>query len=404
MQQPDQKTLSPLVACAAIIACTVLGLAGTDLVLPAVPALPQVFGATTAESQLVLALYVGGSSIGLFFFGSLSSHMGRRRLFIVSLALFSVASALAATASSIETLNIVRFLQGAAAAGPAVLAPGLIRSLFSELGTIRAIAAMGSIESLTPGLAPILGAWLFSHYGWQSSFTVTAAIGLALCAIFIALPRLLPSIGTKADAGPGSYRQIIGNATYLRYALSHACVLGGLLTFVFSAPAVIAETMGGTIDDFIMMQIVGVSTFIVVSNLSGSLVKRFGVELVIMAGTVIATLGGLALLLYALLGTNDPAHLKFVFWILNVGLGVRGGPGFVRALSAAGGDDDRASALLIFFITATAAGGTALVAPLIEFGIVPLTIAVALIVGMAQVLMLVIKPLAPPTEKANEES
>jgi len=385
-----------LVACAAIISGTVLGLAGTDLVLPAVPAMPEIFGTSIAASQLVMALYVAGTSIGLLVFGSLAGLIGRRRLFIGSLTLFAVTSGAAAFSTSIETLNVIRFLQGAAASGPAVLAPGLIRSLFSELGSIRAIGAMGSIEALTPGLAPILGAWLFSHYGWQSSFTLTALLVAALCGVILARPKLLPSIGTKENSGPGSYRKLLKNNTYLRYAVGHALVLGGLLTFVFSGPAVIIETMGGTIDDFIIMQIVGVSIFIVAANLSGHLVKWFGVEPVIWAGTILALLGATVLLGYALSGTNNPAHLKGLFWILNIGLGVRGGPGFVRALSAADGDDDRASALLIFFITTVAAGGTALVAPFITVGLVALTTAVFAIVLPSLLLMIFIKPLQAP--------
>ncbi len=388
-----------LLACAAIISGTVLGLAGTDLVLPAVPSMPEIFGTTIAASQLVMALYVAGTSIGLLVFGSLAGYIGRRRLFIGSLALFAVTSGAAALSTSIETLNIIRFLQGAAASGPAVLAPGLIRSLFSELGSIRAIGAMGSIEALTPGLAPILGAWLFSQYGWEASFTLTAVLAAGLCAVMLLRPKLLPSIGTKKNSGPGSYKKLLKNVTYLRYAMGHALVLGGLLTFVFSGPAVIVETMGGSIRDFIIMQIVGVSVFIVAANLSGHLVKWYGVERVIWAGTILALLGATVLLGYALSGVNDPGHLKGLFWILNIGLGVRGGPGFVRALSAADGDDDRASALLIFFITAVAAGGTAVVAPFITVGLVALTVAVFAIILPSLLLMILIKPLQPPAQK-----
>ena len=396
---PRPAKTQALLACAAIISGTVLGLAGTDLVLPAVPSMPEIFTTTIATSQLIMALYVAGTSIGLLVFGSLAGYIGRRRLFIGSLAFFAITSGAAAFASSIEMLNIIRFLQGAAASGPAVLAPGLIRSLFSELGSIRAIGAMGSIEALTPGLAPILGAWLFSQYGWQASFTLTAVLAAGLCSIMLVRPKLLPSIGTKENSGPGSYVKLLKNTTYLRYALGHAMVLGGLLTFVFSGPAVIVETMGGTINDFIIMQIVGVSIFIVAANLSGHLVKWFGVERVIWAGTILALLGGTVLLGYALAGINDPGHLKGLFWILNVGLGVRGGPGFVRALSAAEGDDDRASALLIFFITAVAAGGTALVAPFIKVGLVALTVAVFAIILPSLLLMIFIKPLQTPPQQ-----
>ncbi len=385
--------IAAILACATIIAGTVLGLAGIDLVLPSVPDMPEIFGTTIARSQLVLAAFVAGSTLGLLLFGNLAAHYGRRRLFIWSLLFYAIFSFAAAFSPNIWALVSLRFLQGAAASGAAVLAPGLIRGLFSELGAMRAIGAMGSIEALVPGLAPIAGAWLHISYGWTASFTLTGILVAAICLLVIVRPKLIPSIGTKKNIVPGSYIKLLKNKTYLRYAMSHALILGGLLTFVFTAPAVIIQTMGGTINDFIHMQMVGVSTFIISANIAGSLVKRIGVETVIMLGTIIAFLGTLALVAYAIWGSNEPEHLMYLFWLLNTGLGLRGGPGFVRALAAAHDDDDRASALMILSVTALAALATALVAPLIKTGLFALTIATALIVLPALLLMIMIKPL-----------
>lgn len=395
MSTETVSKLSVITACTVVISATVLGLMGIDLVLPAVPDMPQIFNTNTAKSQLVLALYVAGSSAGLLLFGSLGSVIGRRKLFIFALAIFAALSGLASLMTSIEGLVAVRFFQGTAASGAAVLAPGLIRSMFSELGAIRAIAAMGSIESLAPGLAPILGAWLYAQDGWTASFTLTAILAAVLTLILIIRPKLLPSIGTKENNTSGRYIDIVRNPQFIRYSLSHAFVLGGLLTFVFTAPAVIIQTMDGTIQDFIYMQIVGVSCFILFSNLSGHLVERIGVETVITTGTVIAVAGGGLLFAYSLVGENDPTHLKYVFWVLNTGLGIRGGPGFVRALNAAGGDDDRASALMILFITGSAAIGTAIAAPFIPYGLLPLTALVFGIIICAGALIWLIKPFKP---------
>ena len=382
-----------IIAFLVIAAGTSLGLAGIDLVLPSVPDMPKIFNTSVAQVQLVLATYVAGTSIGLLVFGALASHFGRRRLFIASLAAFGVSSLMATQVDDIGILIAVRFIQGAAASGGAVLAPGLIRALFSDLGAMRAVGVMGSIEALVPGLAPLAGAWLHAVYGWQASFTITGILALAICITVFLIPSLLPHIGTKAGGEPSSYLRVVRNKTFLRYGLSHALVLGGLLTFVFSAPAVIIQTMGGTISDFILMQFVGVCCFILSANLSGNLVKWFGAEVVITAGTIIALLGTFLLFGYALIGPNDPAHLALLFWLLNTGLGVRGGPGFVRALSATHGDDERASALIILGTMAIAALATALIAPFIELGLVALTGAIVLIVLPALLLILALDPL-----------
>ncbi|NVJ96982.1 MAG: MFS transporter [Alphaproteobacteria bacterium] len=392
--QSDRPTgTRAIVAFLTIVAGTVLGLAGIDLVLPAVPSMPEIFGTTQATSQLVLAAYVAGSTVGLLLFGSMASHYGRRRLFIWSLAAFALLSLAAALVTDIWSLIGLRFLQGAAASGSAVLAPGLIRALFSELGAMRAIGAMGSIEALVPGLAPIAGAWLHKAHGWQASFHITGILCLVICLIVFIVPSLLPHIGSKRGDAPSSYLKVVANKTFLRYGLSHALILGGLLTFVFSVPAVVIQTMGGMIEDFILMQFVGVSCFIVSANSAGALVKRFGTETIISVGTVISATGSALLLGYAIWGANNPDHLAFLFWVLNTGLGLRGGPGFVKALQASHGDDERASAIIILATTSIAALGTALVAPFILNGLLALTIAVVAIIFPAVILILAIKPM-----------
>jgi len=392
-QQQDHPPTRAILAFLTIVAGTTLGLAGIDLVLPSVPFMPQIFSTTQATAQMVLAAYVAGSTVGLLLFGTLASHFGRRRLFIASLAAFALASLVSALVDDIWALIVLRLLQGAAASGSAVLAPGLIRGLFSELGALRAIGAMGSIEALVPGLAPIAGAWLHKAYGWQMSFNLTGVLCLVICLVVFVVPSLLPHIGRKKDDTPSSYLKVVANPTFLRYGLSHALILGALLTFVFSAPAVIIQTMGGTIEDFILMQFIGVSCFILSANLAGNFVKRWGVEAVITAGTFLSLLGTMFLLGYALFGVNNPAHLAALFWVLNTGLGIRGGAGFVRALTASHGDDERASAIIILATTGIAALGTALVAPFILKGLTALTITVVAIIFPAVILILAIKPL-----------
>ena len=58
---------------ALIASATALGIAGTDLVLPAVPSLPAALGGTPARAQLVLAAYVAGTGLGLLLFGELGA-------------------------------------------------------------------------------------------------------------------------------------------------------------------------------------------------------------------------------------------------------------------------------------------------------------------------------------------
>lgn len=370
-----------------VVASTVLGLMGTDLVLPAVPFLPEALGGDPAQAQLVLAAYVAGTCIGLLAYGALGDRFATGRLVAVSLLATAAVSAACAAAEGIGPLIALRALQGAVAAGPAVFAPGIVRALFDETRAVRALGLLGSIEALAPALAPILGAWLLALGGWRLPFAVIAAAALALAAA-IGTAGALPQVGRRPRGG---YAHLLRDPAFLRYALSQAFVLGGLLTFVFGMPAVFVHALGGSLADFITMQVCGIASFMLAANVAGGLAGRLGAERVIAAGTGLAALGAAAMLAYGAAGGTEPLAIAALFVPINAGLGLRGPPGFYQAVLAARGDDARGSALVVLAILAVTAGGTAAAAPLIKQGLVPLA-AIALVFHLTAVLCLAALP------------
>ncbi|MBT1155214.1 MFS transporter [Aminobacter anthyllidis] len=380
------------IAFALIVTSTVLGIAGTDLVLPAVPSLPEVLGGTYARAQFVLAAFVTGAALGLLIFGSLGARFDQRRLLIGSLVAYGLVSALAGLSTSLEMLIVLRFLQGAAGAAAAVFAPGMIRALYGDERAIGKLGLLGSIESLTPALAPVAGVWLLSVAGWNASFEVIAALALVLAAAVAALGRHLPRVVSGRRSG--GYAHLLRDAVFLRYAVSHAFTLGALLVIVFAAPTVFVAALGAGLKDFIVMQLTGIATFIVAANWTGRLTARYGAERMIWFGTALSALGGLSMLGYALAGGANTLVVTALFVPFNFGLGFRGPPGFHRAVVASHGDDARGAALVVVAILGTTAAGTAVVAPFITLGLLPLAaVAAALVLG-ALLLLALIPPLA----------
>ncbi|MET0281104.1 MAG: MFS transporter [Steroidobacteraceae bacterium] len=351
-----------------VVASTVLGLMGTDLVLPAIPYLPQTLGGSLAAAQLVLAAYVAGTCIGLLAFGALGDHFSTRRLFTGSLLATAAVSAGCALARDIHTLTWLRALQGAAAAGPAVFAPGIVKASFDQRGAVRALGVLGSIEALAPALAPVCGIWLVAAGGWQLTFVVLAGVAALLAAAAGAGGTLVQT----ARRPRGSYAHLLTDTVFLRYALSQALVLGGLLVFVFGMPTVFVHVLQAGMRAFVIMQVCGILSFMLAANFSGHLAERFGVERMIWAGSIMAAAGTLGLLLYGIVDGRSALVVAALFVPLNTGLGLRGPPGFFRAVMAARGDDARGAALVILFILGVTTAGTAGAAPLLLHGIAPL--------------------------------
>ncbi|HYD11352.1 MAG TPA: MFS transporter [Allosphingosinicella sp.] len=394
--------IDPKLAFALVLCGTVLGIAGTDLVLPAVPGLPAALGGTPAAAQLVLAAFVAGAGVGLLLFGELGARFDQPRLLALSLFAYAAVSAGCGQAGSLDLLILLRFAQGAAGAAAAVFAPGFIRAGFEPEAGVRALGLLGSIESIVPALAPVAGLWLLHWWGWQGSFDAIAVLAFLLAVTIAALRDRFPKPARATRTG--GYGVLLRDPVFLRYALSQAFTLGGLLTFVFGAPVVITVSMGGTLTHFIIMQISGILFFAVSANYAGKLAGRFGTERMILFGSTLSALGALGILVYALAGGNWPPMLAILFVPVNLGLGLRGPPGFMQAVIAAHGDDARGAALVILFILLAAAGGTAAAAPFILAGLPALAGFAAAISALSVLCLLALPKLQAASSSAETVS
>jgi MFS family permease len=146
----------------------------------ALPSIQRDLG--VAENQLALpgVLYTLTFGCLLMVFGRIGDLYGRRRLFQVGLAVFTLASALAAAAQSPWQLFAARALQGIGAAMVAPNTLALVTSLFPEgerrNRTLGLWAAMGSIGAIS---GQVIGGVLTEYFGWRSIFLINVPVGLA---------------------------------------------------------------------------------------------------------------------------------------------------------------------------------------------------------------------------------
>jgi predicted MFS family arabinose efflux permease len=235
---------------------------------------------------------------------------------------------------------------------------------------------------------------LLSLYGWRSSFYLVSVVALAMALGWLSAPSLREQFGRLPQA-VGGYGSLLRNSTFLRYALSQACNLGGLLAIVFSAPKIIASSMGGSLADFVTMQVMGITLYVIAANTTGVFARWWGDENTILYGSVLSAAGSLGLIGVALVADTSIPLLWACFLMINLGLGIRGPVGFYKALVAAGSNDARGAALMILFVMLVAAGGTAAVATVIEQGLLPLSLVASAILWASVALLLALPASAP---------
>jgi len=173
----------------------------------ALPALQTNLNATIVDVQWVIEAYSLLLAAFLLVGGSLGDHYGRRRVFLIGIALFAFASAWCGFAANIGQLIAARAAQGL---GAALLVPGslaIISSSFPESERGRAIGTWSGFSAITAAIGPVIGGWLIEHLSWRAVFFIN--IPLALLVIVISLRRV-PESSDKESVGLDWWGAIFG--------------------------------------------------------------------------------------------------------------------------------------------------------------------------------------------------
>ncbi|MGD1934944.1 MAG: MFS transporter [Candidatus Phaeomarinobacter sp.] len=384
--QPAQMAVSNrrrLFIITSIVAVNMLSLAATDLYLPSIPELPKILGASVESIQFTLVAFSLGFAIAQIFIGALGDVFSRRAVLSTSMLLFIPATIACAMAPSAEALIAARLVQGASAAAGAALTAPLIRDLFSEARAVQAMSIIGGIDAVIPAFAPILGAWIFAVHGWEMNFWLVAALALpAALVAFITMPSERQAHHVDFVGALTGYSVLFRNRAYLGYALAHATAISGLLALVFSLPVLLKLHMDAGPAEFVYTQIMWVGSFLVVTWMTGMIVRRIGADPMIRLGSLIQIASGTAVFAYVLI---DPTPLWWMVAILAtpvcIGFGLRGGAGFAQAMALFPTHAARASAFILFASMLMAAAATGVAAPFLDVGVWPAAL-VALICGV----------------------
>lgn len=151
-------------------------------------------GVSYNEALWVITSYIVANALILPLSGWLANMLGRKRYYMISVALFTFASLLCSIAPTLEWLILARVLQGIGGGGLAPVEQSILVDSFSEKQRPQAFALYGISVLLAPAIGPLIGGWLTSSLSWHWVFLINLPVGLLsllLCYWLIAEPPLL---------------------------------------------------------------------------------------------------------------------------------------------------------------------------------------------------------------------
>jgi EmrB/QacA subfamily drug resistance transporter len=368
---PCTRSAAPWVLAATIIGSAMAFIDGT-VVNVALPQMQQRLGATAVDAQWIVEAYALFLAALILVGGSLGDHYGRRRIFLVGVGIFTVASVACALALTPGQLIAARAVQGI---GGALLVPGslaIIGASFREEDRGKAIGTWSGFSGITTAIGPVVGGYLVDNVSWRAAFLLNVPLATAVILIAVRyVPESRDPDSRRLDV-PGAVLATVGLGGIV-YGLINSSLAGfgsaavilslflgtlALVAFVarerrtqdpmlpltlfrsrnFSGANLLTlllyAALGGALYflPFALIQVHGYSAtaagsaflpFVIITFLmsrwAGGLVTRYGARLPLIIGPVIAATG---FILFAIPGTEGSYWTTFFPAIVVLGFGM----------------------------------------------------------------------------------
>ena len=218
-----------------------------DTIFPAFSQMGEELRADKLAMQQTISVYLFAFALMSVVHGPLSDALGRRRVILGGLVVFTLASVGCALADNLGTLLVFRAAQGLSAGVGVVVGRAVIRDLFDGPDAQRLLSQVSMIFGIAPAIAPIIGGWILGWARWPAIFWFLVLFSVALLvATWRWLPESLPPAARRSLA-PRSllrdYVTIFANARFQRLAAGGAFNFSALFLFIASAPAFVMDIL-----------------------------------------------------------------------------------------------------------------------------------------------------------------
>jgi DHA1 family bicyclomycin/chloramphenicol resistance-like MFS transporter len=308
-------------------------LMSTDIYAPCLPAMVQAFTACEADLQLTVSLNSIGYCVMSLLAGPISDAHGRRRIILLSLLGFMIATLGCATAPNLTILILWRLLQGFAGAAVPIVGVAVLADVLKGARFASMMAYMGIVITLSFAVAPIIGGYIGAHLGWRATFyfiaSVASCIGLL---IYVCVPETLAH---KTKFSPQkmfvTYKTMLNDRIFILCGLASGLILGGFVSYIVSSSYLYIGEWGLHQVSFGLLTGIGMTTNALAHLVVGRLIAKFGPLNVIKAGAVFISLGSATMAVMTVLDVRTPTLLLIPVLLYNISIGFTLPPTFTIA-------------------------------------------------------------------------
>ena len=218
-----------------------------DLYLPSLPQLASFFETSASMTQLTLTTAMIGLALGQLLLGPLSDKFGRKKPLIVSLVIYIISTVLIVFSPNIETMIVLRVIQGLSSAGSVVISRAVATDLYRGREMTRFFGLLMTINGIAPIISPILGSLLLEYISWKGVFVFLALIGVVVLFFCFRLKESL-SVENRLQgsifATFSTFGVIIKNRLFMSYVGIESFLLGAMFAYIAASPFILQSFYG----------------------------------------------------------------------------------------------------------------------------------------------------------------
>lgn len=288
---------------------------GNDLVQPAMLAITQDFGVSSAWAASSMSFYLLGGACVAWLLGPLSDRLGRKKVLLGGVAFFTLTCLLILLTQNIESFLVLRFFQGFGLSVISAVGYAAIQENFAERDAIKVMALMANVSLLAPLLGPVLGAFMIEHVSWHWGF-----IGIALLAFlsWFGLKAKMPENQQRISKPPfrdvwDDFKQVFKNTRFLGLTLALPLLSMPLMLWIALSPVMLVEELGFSSLQYGLAQFPVLGGLILGNLVLMKVIDRLPLGKTVLIGLPLMLLGSMLIVLGAI-------WQSYFVWCLVIGM------------------------------------------------------------------------------------
>ncbi|QHF43840.1 Bcr/CflA family multidrug efflux transporter [Pseudomonas sp. S35] len=292
---------------------SMLGYLAMDMYLPAFGVMGEQLQIGAGAVGASLSVFLAGFALGQLLWGPLSDRLGRKPILLAGLSLFVLGCAGMFWVETAAQLLGLRFMQAIGVCCAAVSWQALVIDRYPADKAHRVFASIMPLMSLSPALAPLLGAMVLNHFGWQAIFGVLLGVSLLLLLPTLCL-RSVPKRQTEAPARLG-YAQLLTSRVFTGNVMIFAACSASFFAWLTASPFILGD-MGYSPNDIGLSYVLPTLAFLVGGYSCRSALQRLQGKTLLPWLLVVYCISMLALYLVATLTVPTLTTLLIPFCLM----------------------------------------------------------------------------------------